>query len=87
MKIGISQISQPTPKIVQWIFGVSLVLANVATFIIAGDDTIPDATKVRIGVYVQGFVMALYGISQVFGIPIKKDNEESVEQKLEEEKK
>lgn len=86
MKIGISQISQPTPKVVSWIFGVCLVLANVATFIIAGDVTIPDATKVRIGVYVQGFIMALYGLSQVFGIPIKKENEESLESKLEEEK-
>lgn len=88
MPIGISQISEPTPKWVKWIFGVCLVLSNVATFIIAGDTHIEPETKVRVGVYINGFVMAIYGLSQLFGVPIKKETEtESIEEKLDKERK
>jgi hypothetical protein len=88
MPIGISQLAEPTPKWVKLVFGSCLVLSNVAAFIIAGDTRIPPETKVQIGVYVNAFVMAVYGLGQLFGVPIKKETEtESVEAKLENEKK
>ena len=78
-KIGISQVTQPTPLWASWMFRIVFILTTAATFVIAGEPTIDDATKVRIGLYLKGFDMVVYGVSKMFGIdPKEEPTEESV---------
>lgn len=67
-KIGISQIKSETPSWAKWMFRIVFILTTAATFIIASDPAIPDEMKVRIGVYLKGLDMIIYGISKMFGI-------------------
>jgi hypothetical protein len=75
MKIGISQIPQETPQWAKWMFRIVFAITTVATFIIASDPAIPDPLKVRIGVYLKGFDMLIYGFSKIFGVEIKPEEE------------
>jgi hypothetical protein len=43
-----------TPEWAKWTFRIVFAITGVATFIIAGDPSIPDDVKVRIGVYLKG---------------------------------
>ena len=75
-KIGISQLTKQTPLWASWMFRTVFILTTVATFIIAGEPTIDDATKVRIGVYLKGLDMAIYSFSKMFGVDPKGSDEE-----------
>lgn len=65
---GIKGLKQDTPSWVTWCFRVIFVLTTVATFIIAADPSIPDDLKVRIGVYLKGLDMTVWGLGKFVGI-------------------
>jgi len=75
-KFGPSQIVNVTPMWAKWMFRVVFILSGVAVFIVAGDPAIPDATKVRIGVYLAGLDRAVFGLSKLFGIEVSQRQEE-----------
>lgn len=61
-----------TPEWAKWTFRIVFAITGVATFIIAGDPSIPDDVKVRIGVYLKGVDMLVFTISKMFGVSVKK---------------
>ncbi len=77
VKFGVNQISNPSPLWAKWIFRGTLLLTSVATFIIASDPGIPDALKVRIGVYLKALDLLMYGLSKMVGIQIADDDKPS----------
>jgi hypothetical protein len=72
---GVKAITRKTPEWAKWTFRVVFILTTVATFIIASDPAINDALKVRIGVYLKGLDMLIYGVSKLFGEDIKPDTD------------
>ena len=60
-----------TPEWAKWTFRIVFAITGVATFIIAGDPSIPDDVKVRIGVYLKGVDMLIFGLSKMFGVEVK----------------
>lgn len=60
-----------TPQWAKWTFRIVFAITGVATFIIAGDPSIPDETKVRIGVYLKGVDMLIFGLSKMFGVSVE----------------
>ena len=75
MKIGLSQLKTDTPKWATWTFRIIFVLTTCATFIIAGDDAIPNDLKVRLGVYLKALDMAIYSISKIIGVDAKNESD------------
>ena len=75
-KFGFGQLTSKTPSWAIWIFRIVFILTTVATFVIAADPTINDALKVRIGVYLKGLDMFLYGFSKLFGVEVQEENHE-----------
>lgn len=65
---GLNQAGNPTPLWARWIFRVFAILTTAAVFIIASDPAIPDALKVRIGVYLKGADMVVLGLANMFGV-------------------
>jgi hypothetical protein len=61
-----------TPEWAKWTFRIVFAITGVATFIIAGDPSIPDDLKVRIGVYLKGIDMFVFTVSKMFGVEVKK---------------
>jgi hypothetical protein len=57
-----------TPEWAKWTFRIVFAITGVATFIIAGDPSIPDDLKVRIGVYLKGIDMFVFTLSKMFGV-------------------
>lgn len=64
---GPKAIVKQTPMWAKWMFRIVFILTTAATFVIASDPGIPDALKVRIGVYLKGFDMLVFGFSKLFG--------------------
>ena len=60
-----------TPEWAKWTFRIVFAITGVATFIIAGDPSIPDDLKVRIGVYLKGIDMLVFTVSKMFGVEVK----------------
>ena len=60
-----------TPQWAKWMFRVVFAITTVAAFIIAADPSIPDDTKVRVGVYLKGIDMLVFTISKMFGVEVK----------------
>ncbi len=60
-----------TPQWAKWTFRIVFAITGVATFIIAGDPSLPDDVKVRIGVYLKGVDMLIFGLSKMFGVEVK----------------
>lgn len=73
MSKTVFSISKPTPMWATWIFRIVFILTGVATFIIAGDPAIATESKIRIGVYLKGLDMAIWGITRMIGINISRD--------------
>lgn len=63
--------TKPTPMWATWMFRIVFALTTVATFIIAGDDAIPDALKVRIGLYLKGFDVFIWTVARGLGVDKK----------------
>lgn len=63
---------KPTPMWATWIFRIVFVLTGVATFIIAAEPNITEEMKVRIGIYLKGADMLVWGITRAIGIEIQK---------------
>ena len=61
-----------TPDWAKWTFRIVFAITGVATFVIAGDPSIPDELKVRIGVYLKGVDMFVFTLSKMFGVEVKK---------------
>lgn len=64
--------NKPTPVWAIWMFVIVFGLTTTATFIIASDDAIPDALKVRIGVYLKGLDLFVGIVAKMLGV--KKEN-------------
>lgn len=61
-------LAKETPKWATWSFRIVFILTTAVTFVIASDPAIPDALKVRIGVYLKGLDMVIWGIGRFLGI-------------------
>jgi hypothetical protein len=48
-------------------------LTGVATFIIAADPEIANQLKVRIGIYLKGLDMVVWGLTRMIGVDISRD--------------
>jgi hypothetical protein len=57
-----------TPDWAKWTFRIVFAITGVATFVIAGDPSIHDDVKVRIGVYLKGVDMFVFTLSKMFGV-------------------
>lgn len=73
ISFGLTGLKAETPRWAQWTFRVVFLLTTVATFVIAGDDQIPNELKVRIGLYLKGLDMLIYGLSKMCGVTVKDD--------------
>lgn len=73
INFGPSAINQNTPNWAKWMFRIVFLLSTVATMIIAADPKIPDELKVRIGVYLKGFDVLIFGFSKMFGVEVKEN--------------
>lgn len=71
----IISVNSAPPKGITWAFRIVFVLTTGATFIIAGDPTIPDVLKVKIGVYLKALDFCLWGLGRGLGVK-KEDYEE-----------
>lgn len=65
---GVPSMMSETPQWAKWGFRIFILLTTVVTFVIASDPAIPDATKVRIGVYLKAADMFVLGLSKMFGV-------------------
>ena len=70
---GPGQIVNETPMWAKWMFRICFLLTSVVAFIIASDPGIPDALKVRIGVYLKATDLFVWGLSKMFGVKIDDD--------------
>jgi hypothetical protein len=75
-KFNLQQITKETPQWAKWMFRVTLILTTTASFIVAGDPSIPADLKVRVMLYLQGGSTAMYGFSKLFGIDLEKEVEQ-----------
>ena len=77
MEFGIEQIKTQTPVWAKWVFRVVFLLTTIATFLIAADPAIADVLKVRIGVYLKGLDMLVFGLSKMVGITLNNKEDEN----------
>lgn len=70
-KFGVSQLTSKTPQWANVFFYIFLTLTTAATFIVASDPAIPDALKVRIGIYLKGLDFVALAISKMFGVQVE----------------
>jgi len=63
----------PTPKWATWVFRGVFILTGVVTFIIAAEPAITPEVKVRIGIYLKGFDMFVWGITRMIGVDVSRD--------------
>jgi hypothetical protein len=66
-------INKPSPMWATWIFRIVFLLTGVATFIIAADPEISNQLKVRIGIYLKGLDMVVWGLTRMIGVDISRD--------------
>jgi hypothetical protein len=76
MNFGFDAITQETPIWAKWVFRIVFLLTTVATFVIAADPAIADDLKVRLTVYLKALDMIVFGLSKLFGIELKKPENE-----------
>ena len=67
---GTDNVKQKTPLWAKWVFRVVFLLTTIATFLIAADPAISDVVKVRIGVYLKGLDMLVFGLSKMVGVTL-----------------
>ena len=58
----------PTPMWATWTFRIVFLFTTAATFVIAGEPSIPDEMKVRIGLYLKGLDVVIWGMGKGIGI-------------------
>lgn len=68
-------IKSKTPLWAKNVFRITLLLTSVATFVIAADTTIEPETAVRIGAYLKGLDLLIFGLSKMIGVEVKKEVE------------
>ncbi len=71
MSFGIKHITKQTPPWAKWMFRVVFLITTVAIFIIGSAEAIAAPVRVRIGIYLKGFEMLIYGFSKMFGVNIE----------------
>jgi len=76
IKFNVQQLTNATPVWAKWMFRITLILTTTASFIVAGDPSIPSDLKVRIMLYLQGGSTAMYGFSKLFGVDLEKEVEQ-----------
>jgi hypothetical protein len=64
---------KPTPLWATWTFRIVFILTGVITVVIAGDPGIANDLKIRLGVYLKGLDMAIWGITRAIGIDVSRD--------------
>jgi hypothetical protein len=67
--------NKPTPQWATWAFRIVFILTGVATFIIAADPGIVDPLKIRLGIYLKGLDMLVWGITRAIGVEVNRDYE------------
>ena len=77
MEFGVKQLGEKTPVWAIWTFRIVFLLTGTLTFIIAMEPAIADLTKIRIGVYLKGLDMFVFGMSKMFGVALKKNTHET----------
>lgn len=65
--------TKPTPVWATWAFRIIFIITGVATFIIAADPGISADTKVRLGVYLKGLDLLIWGLTRAIGVDISRD--------------
>lgn len=76
MEFGMEQIKEKTPLWAKWVFRIVFLLTTIATFVIAFEPAISDLAKIRIGVYLKGLDMFVFGLSKMFGVTLKTNEDE-----------
>lgn len=83
-KFGLGQLKNQTPKWALWIFRIVILLTTVGVYLVSSDETIPDATQVKLLVYLKAVDMFVWGLVKMFGIEPdsiqsvgEKDNQQS----------
>ncbi len=61
----------PQPQWTVWVFRIVFLVTSAATLVIAGDDAITDANKVRILLYMKAFDFIIWGIGKGLGVDKK----------------
>lgn len=69
----IISISKPTPMWATWTFRIIFIVTGVAVFVIAGDPAIKAELKVRLGVYLKGLDLLVWGFTRALGVDISRD--------------
>ena len=77
MEFGVKQLGEQTPVWAKWVFRVVFLLTTIATFLIAADPAISDVVKVRIGVYLKGLDMLVFGLSKMVGVTLNNKEDEN----------
>jgi uncharacterized membrane protein len=71
--VGFSGVNKPTPKWATYLFRVVFILTGVVTFIVAADPAVKPEVAYRIGIYLKGLDMAVWGFTRIFGIEVSRD--------------
>lgn len=71
-KFGFSQITKTTPDWAKMFFKIIFGFTTIIIFVVAADPAISDLLKVRLNVYLNGFSMAVFLVSRLFGVEVKK---------------
>jgi hypothetical protein len=66
-------LNKPTPMWATWAFRIVFVLTGVATFIVAADPGIDMGVKMRLGIYLKGLDMLVWGFTRLVGVDVTRD--------------
>lgn len=72
-KFSIKSVNRPTPYWATVVFRVVFILTGVATFVIAADPSINTDLSFRIGIYLKGLDMVVWGITRMIGVDVSRD--------------
>lgn len=66
-------VNKPTPKWGTYLFRAVFILTGVITFVVAADPAVNPDTAFRIGIYLKGLDMAVWGFTRMLGIDVSRD--------------
>lgn len=66
-------LNKPTPMWATWVFRGVFVLTGVITFIVAAEPALADDIKIRLGIYLKGIDMLVWGLTRIIGVEVSRD--------------
>jgi hypothetical protein len=66
-------LNKPTPMWATWVFRGVFVLTGVITFVVAAEPALADDIKIRLGIYLKGIDMLVWGLTRVIGVEVSRD--------------